>query len=612
MAKHDILREAEIKISGDLDLPYMAIEDFARCIWALQVLLPLKKEGDILETFVLEAVKHFRESKAINTDVMDALTLIMDSYQIPSKCKIINMKEMDFEARLLQETAMYYRVKSDSIMNYSLNGYLETSFKLVQMERSLEQSLFNGKVTFSRIAEQALIISRLEDITRRMVCCFKEEDWNSLHIFTKILNESSQEYLNPLAIEFQSYYERIIMDNVQKFMSHVSLKESFQELLQCIQELMRQAEEVFMGLNIFLEASSLAVKTAFRSAGSTFIKYFAESVNLMNTDQSAYYCPEVIEFCIRSMESPSIFFSSYWKLLSERILYDGYFDVLVEKRLLESLQNHCPGEYWSKFSKMFNDIESWNSTKILTSNAWYLPEIKQIEKRKLPKVFEDAVNIIEDNYSSHNPNRKLAWQHQFSRVVLNYTSPSGKSFELNISFPQCIALVVLEDSPTFCVSVLAKNLNMGRKDVYRQLKPLISTGILKWSCEISHFSDLTDFTEYCINENFDSGKTKIKFAPVTIKSDGDEGDTSGIESPTAMELSEKFEEQDKYVLQCLIVRTLKRNKALSAAHLDQVLRKDWNRPCSLSGKEIIDCIGQLIDKDYVEYDQSNCIYRYLP
>ncbi len=192
----------------------------------------------------------------------------------------------------------------------------------------------------------------------------------------------------------------------------------------------------------------------------------------------------------------------------------------------------------------------------------------------------------------HYPNRKLKWIHQYSQMELKYKSAKGKEYILLVTFIQYQLLKQLEGKPVRMSQLDASD---------GHIKPLLQAGII---CSEASSGDTLLF----LNESFDCGDDMIDLLP---RSKEDIGSTM---SPNISDVvaPEGFSERDKYILQCLVVKLVKREKGVSHAYLTQLIRQSWSRDVPLTKEHIQNCLEILEDKSYIEYDPSAHLYRYLP
>lgn len=251
---------------------------------------------------------------------------------------------------------------------------------------------------------------------------------------------------------------------------------------------------------------------------------------------------------------------------------------------------------------------------LLTQQSWS-PSVgsAKLQTRDLPVDLQQMATQFEKQFYSQTPPRKLRWAHHMSRIIMNYTSTSGAQYEINAGIAQAIILLALSeaDAPV-SFNDLCQKIKLTRRELYRQVKPMISIQLVSWNKDIRSYSHLSDGTSICLNPAFGNKKSKIRFAPVSIETDESKLEDASVTSSAPTTPNEALSEGDKYVLQCLIVRITKKHKAVSAAHMLQQVSGSWTRPCQLTPGDISDALNMLQDKEFLEYDSSQALYRYLP
>lgn len=143
---------------------------------------------------------------------------------------------------------------------------------------------------------------------------------------------------------------------------------------------------------------------------------------------------------------------------------------------------------------------------------------------------------------------------------------------------------------------------------------MCSIGLISYSQNVNSYSDVIDNVKVRLNLAFEHSKSKIRFSPVSV--DGISDETSGRASPIPepMEVSEStsLAEQDKFALQCTVMNIAKANRTISSAHFHQLIMQGWKRPAQLGHSQISDCLKVLLGKDFLEFDEAQSVFRYIP
>lgn len=312
----------------------------------------------------------------------------------------------------------------------------------------------------------------------------------------------------------------------------------------------------------------------------------------------------------------------YMELLASRLLY------LSNPALLEVEQAYAacfPGDSVVLMRKMIADVRAPRhlianvdrfDCALLTQLSWpHGPETTSLKSENLPTEMQSMVRKFEQDFLSQTPPRKLQWAHHLSRVTLDYTAGNGARYEISAGLDQVLILLALEkaDDP-LTLEALSQQVKLGMRDVYRQVKPLVSIQLVTWSRDVRSYAQITADACLNLNPSFENRKSKLRFAPVVFEGEGDEvrPGTPVAPLPQAEAQNAALSEGDKYALQCLIVRIAKKHKTVSAAHMLQQVMASWTRASSLGAHDVSDALSLLQDKEYLEYDNSQAVYSYLP
>lgn len=234
----------------------------------------------------------------------------------------------------------------------------------------------------------------------------------------------------------------------------------------------------------------------------------------------------------------------------------------------------------------------------------------------VPRELHPFVQHFTNCYRRHHPNRSLTWFHYLSRIVLNHVNDAGKSYELICTLPQAALLLNFQTCNQQPLSELLGSLSSTQ--MLLVMEPMLRAGLLSFEGDIVR-----------LNENWKGTRSRVCFAhhslissverdltlPVS-PSDSIPSNLMAIDQSSDIGGDSNLSEQRKYLLQCIVVKCLKKHQQLALARLGQLVEEATMTPGPLAfhptPEQLRLTLERLEEKQYIEYDAKKEIYVYIP
>lgn len=234
----------------------------------------------------------------------------------------------------------------------------------------------------------------------------------------------------------------------------------------------------------------------------------------------------------------------------------------------------------------------------------------------VPRELHPFVQHFTNCYRRHHPNRSLTWFHHLSRIVLNYVNEDGKSYELVCTLPQATMLLNFQTCNQQLLSQLLGALSSAQISLV--MDPMLRAGLLSLEGDMVR-----------LNEHWRGSRSRVYFAhhslissverdltlPVS-PSDSIPSNLMAIDQPSDIGGDSNLSEQRKYLLQCIVVKCLKKHQQLALARLGQLVEETAMVPGPLAFRPAPEhlrlTLERLEEKQYIEYDAKKEIYVYIP
>jgi cullin 4 len=162
--------------------------------------------------------------------------------------------------------------------------------------------------------------------------------------------------------------------------------------------------------------------------------------------------------CIRAKD---IFEAFYRDSLSKRLLLNRS-SLELERIFISLLKAECGPSFTTNLEGMITDVvisgvlndrysrdssQASNSIDIITSilTPAFWPKSIHNPNLKIPTEMSDSLSAYEKFFSSQHPQRKLQWHLNLGNCFLNFKLANGQTKELEVSFYQCIILMLFNE-----------------------------------------------------------------------------------------------------------------------------------------------------------------------
>lgn len=322
---------------------------------------------------------------------------------------------------------------------------------------------------------------------------------------------------------------------------------------------------------------------------------------------------QVLEL-FRFVHGKAVFEAFYKRDLARRLLLARSASADAEKKMLTRLKSECGAGFTHNLEQMFKDIElareeissyramlEERQTKpavdlnvnVLSASAW--PSYPDIAV-EIPQAIQGAMAGFESHYKNKHTGRRLAWKHGLAHCQLKSSFPKGNK-EIVVSAFQAIVLLHFNDKEAneavpYAEIQAASNLN--DTELKRTLQSLACAKyqVLRKSPK---GRDVNSTDMFMVNQNFDDPKYRIKINQIQAKETKQEN----------KETHERVAADRNFETQAAIVRIMKSCKKITHAELiSEVIVATRSRGV-LDPSDIKKNIERLIEKDYMERDETN-------
>ncbi|KAI4258555.1 MAG: hypothetical protein LQ352_001190 [Teloschistes flavicans] len=350
-----------------------------------------------------------------------------------------------------------------------------------------------------------------------------------------------------------------------------------------------------------------------------------EDVDMSGEDEDAQIkeqLDQVLEL-FRFVHGKAVFEAFYKRDLARRLLLNRSASADAEKSMLTRLKSECGAGFTHNLEQMFKDMElareevtSYKSmldqlegkpeidlnVSVLSSAAWpSYPDIPLI----IPRDVEQATSLFEQHYKSKHTGRRLGWKHSLAHCQLKANLPKGNK-EFVVSSYQAVVLLLFKDrssnSEILYAEIQAAS-GLGDTELQRTLQSLACARYRILS-KTPKGKDVHSTDTFSLNTAFADPKYRIKINQIQAKETKEEN----------KETHERVAADRAYETQAAVVRIMKQKKTISHVLLvSEVIGATKSRGV-LEGAEIKKNIERLIEKEYMEREETEdgkTAYKYL-
>ncbi|KAH8889390.1 Cullin-domain-containing protein [Thozetella sp. PMI_491] len=323
----------------------------------------------------------------------------------------------------------------------------------------------------------------------------------------------------------------------------------------------------------------------------------------------------------RFIEGKDVFEAFYKKDLSRRLLMGRSASQDAEQRTISKLKSECGSAFTNNLEQMFKDFAmakehmdqyqvwrqgtGWEIPKmdfnatILTEASW--PKYADVQVR-VPAIIAEQIRQYEKYYLDRHSGRKLLWRHGLATANVSARFDRGRK-ELMVSAFQAIVLMLFneEDGDNGNVVRSYKQLSEATGLVDAELQRTLQSlacGKLRVLTKHPKGRDVMPTDTFTVNKGFSDPKFRVKINQIQLK-----------ETPAEnKETHERVAADRQFETQAAIVRILKARKTMPHAQLVAEVIDQTKKRGALDPKDIKANLEKLIDKDYIERDDTSYSY----
>ncbi|CAB9524032.1 Cullin-3 [Seminavis robusta] len=576
---------------------------------------------------ILGLIDEERNSQIIDKSLIKNIVELYENMGMGS----LDAYNADLEEPLLNSTREYYAKKREDWINDSTPDYLIKAEEALEAERSRVADYLNSsseskilKVVEEEILEkvETILLEKETSGCRALLQNDKSEDLQRMfRLFSRLENG-----LVPIATILQNFVSSMGDDIINRRKARLESEKD------------RNDDPKFVKSLIELHEKYLGVVKKDFSGHSLFQKALKDAfVEIVNKNVGQYTNAELMStFCDRILKSggeklsegeveesldrivqlfsyltdKDLFAEIYRNQLAKRLLNQRSTSDDAEKLMIAKLKMQCGTQFTSKMEGMLADLAVGSeqrtefeqrmrqvdtkldfSVQVLTTGFW--PTYKSPEVSLTPEMSK-CMDVFKEWHDKKHQKRKLTWM--FSQGNATVRGVFGKkSYDMQVSTLQAIALDAMNGGETLTFEELAKRLNL-EESILKPLMHSLSCGKYKVIAKTPASNKINTTDKFTANAKFSSNMRKIRIPMASLDST----------------LNTKRVEEDRTIaIEAAIVRIMKARKTLQHQQLlSEVLNQlAFFNPNPRVVKKRIEA---LIDREYLERSaDNNHVYNYL-
>ncbi|RDL39757.1 Cullin homology [Venustampulla echinocandica] len=318
----------------------------------------------------------------------------------------------------------------------------------------------------------------------------------------------------------------------------------------------------------------------------------------------------------RFIEGKDVFEAFYKKDLARRLLMARSASQDAERNMLAKLKSECGFSFTHNLEQMFKDQELARDemiaykqsvsnagkptldlqVSVLSAAAWpTYPDVKV----NLPSEVAKHIEKYDLHYRNKHTGRRLTWKHALAHSVVKARFGT-QTKELLVSAFQAIVLVLFNDiGPGEHLSYIDIQSATGLIDAELQ-RTLQSLACAKFRILTKHPKgrEVDPTNTFTLNTKFTDPKYRIKINQIQLKETNEEN----------KETHEKIHQDRQYETQAAIVRIMKSRRTMTHPNLVAEVIAQTKARGAVEPNEIKKNIEKLIEKDYIEREDSKYLY----
>jgi len=579
-------------------------------------------------TAILGLINEEREGKIIDKSLIKSIVELYESMGMGT----LDAYNADLEEALLSATREYYAKKRDFWINDSTPEYLIKAEEALNEERNRVADYLNSsseskilKVVEEEILEKVemVLLEKETSGCRALLQNDKSEDLQRMfRLFSRLENG-----LNPMASIVQSFISAMGDDIINRRQARLDGGEKdknddprfVKALIALHEKYLGVVKKDFSGHSLFQKALKDAfVEVVNKNVGqytnaelmSTFcdriLKSGGEKLSESEVEETLDRIVQIFSY----LTDKDMFAEIYRNQLAKRLLNQRSTSNDSEKLMIAKLKMQCGTQFTSKMEGMLADLAVGSeqrtefeqrmrsvdtkldfSVQVLTTGFW--PSYKSPQVSLTPEMSK-CMGVFKEWHDKKHQKRKLSWM--FSQGNASVRGTFGKkSYDLQVSTLQAIALNALNDGVTLTFEEFARKLNLDHA-IMKPLMHSLSCGKYKVVRKTPPGNKINTSDKFAANVKFTCNMRKIRIPMASLDSSFN---------------TKRVEEDRSIAIEAAIVRIMKARKTLQHQQLlSEVLAQlAFFNP---NPRVIKKRIEALIDREYLERSADNPhVYNYL-
>ena len=319
------------------------------------------------------------------------------------------------------------------------------------------------------------------------------------------------------------------------------------------------------------------------------------------------------------LKEKDVFEKYYRQHLAKRLLSGKTVSDDAERSLLVKLKIECGSLYTSKLETMFMDMKTSEDkmqgfysshpelgdshmlmVKVLTTGSW---PIQPSAPCNLPAEVSTLCDKFRSYYLATQTGRKLSWQTNMGSADILANFGKGQKHELNVSTYQMCVLMLFNNADRLKYKEIEQAIQIPASDLKRCLQSLALVKGKNVLGKDPMSKDVLKNDYFFVNDNFSNRSYKVNIGTVIAQKQSE---------PENLETRRSVEEDRRPQIEAAIVRIMKSRKCLDHNNLVAEVTKQLQSLFSPNPTEIKKRIESLIEREFLERDESNQrLFRYL-
>ncbi|XP_070565487.1 cullin-2-like [Ptychodera flava] len=627
--KKQKLSDADIQYGYGIDIneQLMDIGELALDIWKRLMIEPLK---DHLVRMLLTEIHRDRCGESPNQAVIHGvINSFVNVEEYKKKMKLKLYQDL-FEVPFLQETGDYYRAEAAKLLDENdCSQYMEKVLHRLS-EENLRSRKFLHPSSYNRVTnecQQKMVAEHLLFLHNECKEIVRKEKKEDMQRLFKLL-QPIQSGLGEMIQELEKHIKDTGLEAICNLRGDNVPPQFVESVLDVHTKFSKLIQNVLAGDQAFTSALDKALTAVVNwkpsqrhvcKAPELIAKYCdsllkKSSKGISESEVDDKLSQSIIVF--KYIDDKDIFQKFYSRMLAKRLIHGLSMSMDAEEGMINRLKQACGYEFTNKLHRMFTDMSVSSdlnnkfsnflkekevdlgislSIYVLQAGAWPLGQ-SALTPFAIPQELEKSVREFELFYNNSFNGRKLTWLHHLCSGELKF-SYLKKPYIVTVTTFQMAVLLLYNNCDCMTFKELLDTTQINEKELTKTLQSLVDVKILNREGESNDRK-----STFLLNTDFTNKRTKFKITTAVQK-----------ETPQEVEQTHNAVDEDrKLYLQAAIVRIMKARKVLKHNTLIQEVISQSKARFSPSISMIKKCIESLIDKQYLERNNTSTDeYKYV-